>query len=297
MQLPFLHSKGALPREKSWSARSHVQTSAVLERKKKRQRIVLGILIALVVGICGALVGSTHIPALTIHTVSIEGGEGIRPDVDKLVDAFLARERSRILARANLVLFPEATLERTLLDTFPRLKSAEVRVSYLVNPSLVVRLAEREPAYMWCGDSCFVMDTSGFVFGFVQDYPGMQYPAFKGVFGASTTPIGSVFVPEVLPEAARTYESLSKAGYTVLYARVAGDEVTYHLAEGFEVRSVVSALPELKGTLSLVLASEALRGKRSELEYVDIRFKNRVYYRFKSDTASSTPATLEEVVQ
>jgi hypothetical protein len=101
----------------------------------------------------------------------------------------------------------------------------------------------------------------------------------------------------VLPEAARTYESLSKAGYTVLYARVASDEVTYHLAEGFEVRSVVSALPELKGTLSLVLASEALRGKRSELEYVDIRFKNRVYYRFKSDTASSTPATLEEVVQ
>jgi hypothetical protein len=82
-----------------------------------------------------------------------------------------------------------------------------------------------------------------------------------------------------------------------LYARVAGDEVVYRLAEGFEVRSVVSSLTELKATLSLVLASEALRGKRSELEYVDIRFKNRVYYRFKSDTASSTPATLEEGVQ
>jgi hypothetical protein len=86
---------------------------------------------------------------------------------------------------------------------------------------------------------------------------------------------------------------LGKAGYAVIYARVAGDEVTYHLAEGFEVRSVANRLPELKATVSLALASEALRGKRGELEYVDVRFKNRVYYRFKG-AASSTPEVVEE---
>lgn len=270
-----------------------MQTSAVLERKKKRQRIMVGILFVLILSVCGALVASTHLPSLTIRAVTIEGADGIRPDVEKLVDAFIARERSRILARANLLLFPETSLEQTLLDTFPRLERVDVRVSYLINPALAVTLAERKPAYMWCGDSCFVMDASGFVFGFVQDYPGMQYPAFKGVFDQNATPIGNTFAPDILPDAARAYEALGKAGYAVIYARVAGDEVVYRLAEGFEVRSVASRLPELKATVSLALASEALRGKRSELEYVDVRFKNRVYYRFKG-AASSTPEVFAE---
>ena len=42
--------------------------------------------------------------------------------------------------------------------------------------------------------------------------------------------------------------------------------------------------------LQLVLSSGPLKGKDSELEYVDLRFNNRVYYKLKGEVETSNTA-------
>jgi hypothetical protein len=55
-----------------------------------------------------------------------------------------------------------------------------------------------------------------------------------------------------------------------------------HFTDGFDLKVSFGADPAtLVRNLRLVLASEALEGKEADIEYVDLRFGDRVFYKLK----------------
>jgi hypothetical protein len=117
--------------------------------------------------------------------------------------------------------------------------------------------------------------------------------------GASTTqsfiqpadPIGYTFVGAHMPGIVALLQILGQAGFTPTGATVENDQDFWvPLTQGFYLKVSFGEDPQaIVSNLQLVLGSDALAGKESELEYVDLRFGDRVYYKLQGTDETSTP--------
>ncbi len=113
-------------------------------------------------------------------------------------------------------------------------------------------------------------------------------------------PIGQTFVRAHLPGLVSLLQLLGQAGFNPRGAAIWGDsaspkasqggqDFSIPLAEGFVLKaSFGQDANTLVKNLELVLSSSALEGKEAELEYVDLRFGNRVYFKLKGEEQQST---------
>jgi hypothetical protein len=97
-----------------------------------------------------------------------------------------------------------------------------------------------------------------------------------------------------MPGLAVFLQLLGQAGFTPEGAAIQSDEdFTVPLAQGFSIdASFGQDAGQLVNNLQLILSSSALQGQEQNLEYVDLRFGDRVYFKLKGQDqqqASSTP--------
>ena len=78
---------------------------------------------------------------------------------------------------------------------------------------------------------------------------------------------------------------LRDAGAAPLGAQLENEtDISVPLADGYYIKASFGEDPsELTKNLALILSSDAIKGKIDELEYIDLRFGNRVYYKFKGE--------------
>lgn len=171
---------------------------------------------------------------------------------------------------------------------------------------------------------CYAMDDGGFIFA---EEGGLgtsttQYvfegglPAGRQGIATSTdstpstssgqagppqaNPIGQTFVRAHLPGLVSLLQLLGQAGFNPRGASVWSDlaspeasqgdqDFSIPLLEGFVLKaSFGQDANTLVKNLELVLSSETLRDRENELEYVDLRFGNRVYYKLRGEGQQST---------
>ncbi len=213
-----------------------------------------------------------------------------------------------ILSRRNVLLYPRAKMEEHIVQSFPIIKSAQVAGTSFLSTSLVVTVEEREPFALWCGTEqgdCYFMDESGFIYApvpaqasyatstthyiFRGGLPPASAGGAQGGTASSTHPIGQSFVRAHLPGLLSLLKFLGQAGFTPLQVHVEGEQdIIVELQDGFVLKASFGAdAGTLVKNLQLVLSSDVLQGKRSSLEYVDLRFGNRVYYKLKGQAEVS----------
>jgi hypothetical protein len=130
---------------------------------------------------------------------------------------------------------------------------------------------------------------------------------FKGGVGTSTqlsgsstsptvaarkSPIGQMFVGAHMPGIIALLQMLGQAGFTATGATVEnGQDFWVPLTQGFYIKASFGEDPEsIVNNLQLVLSSDALAGKEDQLEYVDLRFGDRVYYKLQGSAETQTPS-------
>jgi len=262
------------------------RTPAREHPRTKRRKRLLFILIALGVVLmllCGFLIWGSHQSEVRIAQVSVFGLEQQPEEPVKLVvQESVVAAGAHWLARDNTLLFPRGTLTEQLLTAFPRFKEVHVSVRGMETPSLAVTVTERQAAGLWCSDdsSCFHLDESGFIFDEADAYA--EFVRFYGGnVATSSEAIGAVYT-ENFSSLLGLIDELHIHHYDTTLVHMKGDEVTLTLANGLEVRTVRSdSRSHIVSALDVVLSSEVLRGRGDELEYIDLRFGNRVYYKFK----------------
>jgi cell division septal protein FtsQ len=260
----------------------------------------------------------------SIQNVSVTGAQLISPQlVSDYVESILNNGSHQYLSRTNIFLYPKTVIERDVVANFPLIKSAQVSRSSIFSTTLDVSITERTPYALWCQavDNCYVMDDSGFIFApsTASSSIATSYAFTGGVAGIysalSTTstsstgslqpssgqassvqsvtsqanPIGQVFAASHLSGLVALLTLLGQSGFSPSGASVENEQdFTIPLAQGYFLKASFGESPDqLVHNLQLVLSSDALRGKQAELEYIDLRFGNRVYYKFVGQPQSS----------
>lgn len=250
-------------------------------------------------GICaGILVLLLH-SALSVHTVRVLGaGDTAR---EEHIRAIASREADTkvlfFLSRQNTFLYPTASLENAITRDAPEFKNAAVRHESF--RTVLISVEAREPFALWCGDivplpgepvgECYTLDTGGIIFTHGNAlHASSTEPYFYGALGEG---LGEVLGAQFLDVArfARivVFIELLRSQNLSVQASVTLDENEgeLHLMDGTRILYRSADDPtKLARRLALLLESE--NAPQLPLEYIDLRFGDRVYV--KRVTSSET---------
>jgi hypothetical protein len=237
----------------------------------------------------------------TYQSVAVSGAKNVPPtEIQKFVENKLSESSRGFISGRNIFVFDYDPLGAEIEANFPAIKKATVSRDRSLGNGLTVTIEERSPYARWCmADSeCYLVDDQGIVFSTLNiattSLP-TQY-VFTGPLSTTseslaTPPYGEVFGGEHFSGIDSFLKLLPGVGLTPLGVNIQNDtDFFVPLTAGYYLKASYGEEPEtLIKNLSLILNADAVKGKEVQLEYIDLRFGNRVYYKFIGIIGTSTP--------
>ncbi|MEJ0002108.1 MAG: hypothetical protein WDN09_02960 [bacterium] len=277
-----------------------------LRRKRRRHfhRNAFFVLTGLFIVVTGITLLS-RLPKFNISTIAVAGNTVIETDdIKAVVQADLAGHYLWVFPKTNFLLYPKHTIETDLAERFKRAKDISVNTKLL--KILDVKLFEREALYTWCGDEpsttveqCYFMDDTGYIFDKAPYFSGNVYFKFYGhPSGSTDQPLGTYYMSDSLGRLLAFRDTLKSLGIKIASLEVDdGQEGAFYLSTAAARPDAPKILFKTDGdfnkmaeNLQTALATEPLKSdfakKYALLSYVDLRFGNKVYYKF---SASGNP--------
>ena len=234
-----------------------------------------------------------------IIEVNISGLKAVREtEVRGLVEETFMQKRLRFLESRNYFLFSSNTLQARLIAAFPRIRSATVqKVQYNI---VDIMVEERNAIGVWCRTSdCFYFDADGVIFvqapkSFGSLMINVQDERYSILTGTVLGDIAQRSLDEIdLGDIVLTTEQVAFAQEaqglvsrnfpfsirTFLITKDAEYEIL--TSEGWRVLLDKNEEAEYQLSNLKYVLDEEIETRRRELEYVDLRLGNKVYYRYQ----------------
>lgn len=284
--------------------RDVLNSPRLLELKKKRRQVfqnkvffsvfLLAFLFVLTVYISG-------IPRMNIQNIEIKGVKILDPAVLRgQVAERIAGKYFWFFPQSNIFLYPKNAIASTLSSKFKRIK--EVRISLQNRNDLLVSIIERLGLYTWCGDSgtpelssessgvplerCYFLDEDGYIFDEAPYFSGDVYFKFYGPAQSGSHFLGENFKQlllfkqnlermQLVPVAFRVVEN-QEAKMLLSSAKETAPEIIFKLSSDYQ-----KIIENLQAALQAEPLQSKFKNKYSSLIYIDLRFDNKVYYKFR----------------
>ena len=252
----------------------------------KRFLLVLGILAAGV-----GFVFLTRIPAFQITAVSVEGVRVADPeDISQFILDDLSGYTFKVLPRGSVMLLSTNALEERLYQAFPRFSS--VNISRAGTGTLSVSISEYAGVYVWCAqgvdlNDCYFMDEKGMVFAEAPYFSGSAYPK---VFVGEQQELPFKPISDIQLETMKTLiERLPTVSVTpTAFHFLPGEVHVFFLHNGTESKIVFNEKAVLDQSLETLFSGMRVQAFASMyhstekvLEYIDLRFSNKMVYKFQ----------------
>lgn len=157
-----------------------------------------------------------------------------------------------------------------LIDKFPEIK--RVTTKRILPDKVEIIIEERSPLAVWCYNDCYFIDKDGVIFG--QPEEPFKLAIIRGGRD-SKSPLSkeeATFILELWQEIKETVN--------IKEVYVKENEIDLITNEKWIIKTISSEKSSLQAEkLRLVLNEKISEQKRKELEYIDLRFENSVYYR------------------
>jgi cell division septal protein FtsQ len=298
-----------------------------LRVKRRRARVVIFVVCAVLIGIIAfELSYVSYLPRYTISALAVEGTHTLSPQlVERYVETQLHTGTHPFFAPNNIFLYRPRDIESNVVGFFPRIRSVKVSRASLLANAITVQVEERQEFALWCthpgkwGEvapaGCYSMDDTGFIFATASSSSKNIFSG--GVIGpiaspaptdsiTSTSseqvslpqvnPIGRSFAPGRLPGILALFDRLGQIGLTPTGASIDdnGADFVVPLTQGFDVKASFGQDTEaLIRNLQLILSAEVLKDKQADIQYIDLRFGDRAYYKLKGSGTVSTSTAAE----
>src|SRR3989344_495648 len=272
------------------------------ELRKRRQYFRAGAIVVAVVLVLS--VGSWVLASDTfkIKEVKVVVAGGVPEDeVLKIVQEEISGHYALVIPKSNVLFYPRLSIKDKINGQFARI--GKITTDVKSQGSLEVKLREREEKYIWCAsdvyekrksgkgiEGCFYIDDTALIFKeapffregiFLElitnvpdedgDYIG-QYALESGLFKKIVSIIKEVNGPSI-----SIIRVLMKEDGDIVLTTNKNWEIL--IAGSTELEKVVR-------NLSVALASNALKAEvidaHGGLEYLDLRFGNKVFFKFKN---------------
>ncbi len=263
------------------------------KRRLKRRRRMILIFICILFLIAG-IIGIFHIPALRIKSVKVAGVETIPENaLESLIKDNLAGSYFFLIPKDSIFFYPKRSIEGTVTDTYPEIKDVGVSLSNLTTLSSSV--SERHQIGVWCKEeiTCYFLDDTGYLFENAPQISGNVYFTYRGdlVSGTSTDALKGSFLDEATFKKLNTFIQALKDLHVftpIAFTKTAQGEGVISTEEGVDIRiNTVSDISATLENLTSALGSSSLQDPktRASLEYIDLRFSNKIYYKLKGGSA------------
>ncbi len=276
--------------------RDVLNSPRLLELKKRRRRVVLNKILlsffALALIFAG-LVYISRISSLNIKSIEIVGNKVLDTEsVKAAAEKELAGNYFWFFPKTNILFYPKNILKNKLHNEFKRLK--DINLSVKNTKILEISVTERVASYVWCGDippqpgsgdktRCNFLDNFGYMFDEAAYFSGDVYFKFYGADLAKSN-------FEKLISFKKTLETMELKP-TAIYLQNNGNIKIFLSTKNsggiepyiiFQTNSDFESVAEnLQVALSTEPLKSSFKNKYSSMEYIDLRFGNKVYYKFR----------------
>lgn len=263
-----------------------------MERKRRIRQILIILALAVLIGTPIYLLRTSR---FLISAVEIKGN-AVTPSekIQAITAQDLAGNYLWIFPKSNILLYPKQKIKSDLLSQIPRLKSVDVSLS---SPrSLRVSVLEREPFALYCRDvsnpnvpaGCYFLDQSGYIFAEAPAFSNGVYSVY-GSDPALESPISSIYMSEEEFAPLDPFiKSLSEAGLYPQAFTLKGDEYDLTLSNKALIKwNKDDDLEKVKSNLESFVLDPAFSQESGGLDhilYIDLRFGNKVFYKFRDDS-------------
>lgn len=256
-----------------------------LRARRRRERVVYASLSAVgLLIVLSALAALAYLPQVTIAELNVKGLSTIpEEEVRAAIERELSRKYLFLLPKRNIFLYPRGGIERALLSSFPKLLSA--RVSFADFDRLEITVEERSPLAVWCtsqDDECYFLDRDGFIYAKAPEFSGTVFIKYKGPVEGG--PVGGHYLQtQAFRSLSALVTELGKQVGEPVRVSVEGSDADIRFLRGFSLFLSLEDKPEDSiERLMLALSAQPLKGRDlSSLSYIDLRFGDRVVYKFK----------------
>lgn len=275
-------------------------------RQKRRQKklAVFTVLLAVVLTVLIIGIVALNFKSWRLQTFTVVGNETV--DGEKITNNVKESLRGRlalVLPRDSSLFWSEKIIINNLLQAFPVLR--EVKVYHPERSLLKIVVSEKESDVLYClrdkdnKKECYFMDSDGLVYA---PAPIFSEAVYQEIIGqkASSSPLNTKpLTAEELNNLKTLMPTLAEIlgrqwgrviGISTAETLGAGDYVLYikELEAGGSWKLLLSgrrAPQELLANLMSAIGSDVFGNQvsvlKTELDYVDLRFGNKVFYKFK----------------
>lgn len=264
-----------------YTARDTKSSKKKISKKEVWILLILAGLVAFFVGV----VFSFRLPYWQIKKVEVVSSGVLTPqEIRVKIDDFLLGKILFFLPQSSFFLFSSSVLASVLQKEFPQIEAASVKKEF--PDSLRVVVKERELFGIFCNEECVYIDKHGFAYDYAPSSFGSLLIKIKS--DAAQALVGSTVIrPDLMNEIVFLSSEIGKisgiraAGYE-LFSKVSS-EIKMETSEGFKIFFKRGGNFENTFRVLKTVLEREIKGKRSQLEYIDLRFGNKVFYKFKKD--------------
>lgn len=272
------------------------QTNRQARRRLLKRRLV--VLVVLLVLILVGLIFFLRLERWQVRDIMVRGNRVTSSaDVIKVVEAQLAGHYFYLLPHRQRWFYPERAIEDGLLEQFPRLQSV---VTSIRRGQLVVVVKEYSPAAVWCpGEVCYFVNDKAQAFSPAPQFSRPIYLTVETALAELTLPGPANFTSADLTKLL-DLQAQFQTLFDTYWSETVGIFSARHLEAGdyaFAVRpealdqsftvmiNLARSSADTLNTLEPLLSSDKLltelASQHLSLDYLDLRFAPKVFYRFQ----------------
>ncbi len=278
---------------------------ALIKRNRRAMRLRLIILFSvLFISIIGGLSyfsANTRINLIKIEVTgnSIIDGDKLEQSVkDKLSGRYL-----RLFSRSNFLIYPHDGIYKSLQKEFPRIENLLVTREGF--NKLKINITERAGSYLYCGtaipenkedvgDNCYFVNNDGYIFDKAPYFSGdIYFKYYMKIDGDIANPLGSQMISvDHFHELVRfmdgittlglkpSYIVIDEKGICSLYLKSTGENPNPKIMFKND-NNLTTILNNFSIAMSKQEFANEINTKYDTLLYIDLRFKNKVLYKFQ----------------
>jgi len=278
---------------------------ALIKRNRRAMRLRLIILFTILfISIIFGLSYFSSDPKITINKIVVSGNSIIdTKDLESNINEKLSGKYLHLFAHSNFLIYPHRKIYKDLITDFPRIESLSVKREGM--NTLKVDIVERAGSYLYCGkvmpenkedigENCYFVNNDGYIFDRAPYFSGNVYfKYYTDIKGDINNPLGSqMFTPEKFHKLINFIDGITALGFKSLYL-VVDDKGIYSLylqSTGVnpnpkiifkEDNDLVTILDNFSTAMSKREFANEINSKYDTLLYIDLRFKNKVLYKFQ----------------
>lgn len=258
------------------------------DKDKKISRLVYRILLVLfIIVVCYTLFFS---PFLQINQVYIAGNDEIAStQIGSIAESLMDETYGGYISKRNLILFPANILRTRILEKFKKVSDATVRKKFPDQVEVVI--TERKSLLLWCSaENCFIVDEHGYAYtqaDFDSEEIKQNHLVRIDDMSARGVTVGKqVLSDEDLQFFLNVKDVIkNKAGIEVEDSYT----IPSSISEEFSAKTANGVIMKFSLQFSLEKALENMElfftkkespaHSLSELEYVDLRYEDKIFYK------------------